>query len=68
MSRLVKRIGLIVVGLIIGWPLIDGCWRGFLGSPDWRNDALFHSATLGGATGLFFLLPVLIQRLKPSPR
>ena len=63
-----KRAGLVVTGLMIAWPILDGCWRGFLGSPDWRNDALFHSTITSLAIGLFFLLPVLIQRLKPSPR
>ena len=52
---------------MIAWPMVDGCWRGFLGDPGWRNDTIFHSVAISVAAGLFFVFPVVMQRLKPSP-
>jgi hypothetical protein len=64
MSKFPKA-GLVAMALAIAWPIMDGCWYGFLGSPDWRNDAIFHSIIIAVAACLF-LLPFLIQRLKPN--
>ena len=62
-----KGTWLVVTSMMIAWPILDGCWRGFLGRSEWRNDALFHSITISAAVALFFLLPTLLRRFKPSP-
>ncbi len=67
MSMLTRTAVLWVTSIMIAWPILDGCWRGFLGDPGWRNDAVLHSVTISLGAGLFFVLPVVIQRLKPSP-
>jgi len=36
-----KRTGLLVTAVMIAWPILDGCWRGFFGSSDWKNDFCF---------------------------
>lgn len=68
MSKFMKRVALVTTSLMVAWPIVDGCWRGFLGSPDWRMDALFHSMAVSLTAGLCFVLPGLIQHLKPAPR
>ncbi len=67
MSKSTKTAGLWLTSATIAWPIVDGCWRGFLGDPGWRNDTILHSVAISIAAGLFFVLPVVMQSLKPSP-
>jgi hypothetical protein len=63
-----KRTVLLVTAVMIAWPILDGCWRGFFGSSDWKNDALLHSITITTFVLLFFLFPALRRRLNAYPR
>ncbi len=67
MSKSTKTAGLWLTSATIARPMVDGCWRGFLGDPGWRNDTILHSVAISVAAGLFFVFPVVMQRLKPSP-
>jgi hypothetical protein len=61
--------GFLVMGLMVVWPIMDGCWQGFLRNADehWRKDALLHSLAIG-FTICLFAVPLIVQRLKPSSR
>jgi hypothetical protein len=54
---------------MVAWPIMDGCWQGFLRNADehWRKDALLHSLAIG-FTICLFAVPLIVQRLKPSSR
>jgi hypothetical protein len=64
-----KLVGLLVTALMVAWPIMDGCWQGFLSNADahWRKDAILHSLPIG-FTICLFAVPLIVQRLKPSSR
>ena len=67
MSKSTKTAGLWLTSATIARPMVDGCWRGFLGDPGRRNDTILHSVAISVAVGFFFVFPVVMRRLMPSP-
>ena len=60
-------VGLLVTALMVPWPIMDGCWQGFLSNADahWRKDAILHSLPIGFTISLF-AVPLIVQRLRYS--